>query len=151
MKKIILTFTVLLSLTMAMAQNNKCCQQTPKPMTAETMTTMMTGKLGLNEAQKTKVAALNNKYQDLFQHRMRSFKTSGKCDTKTSASNQCPQMTTEMKTKMKAQMRTKMKEHRAERQEYEKQLKSILSDSQYQTYQKMMPKRRQGHFRGRSN
>lgn len=147
MKKIILTFVALLSMTMAMAQNDDCCKQAPKQMTAEMMTTMMTGKLGLSDAQKAKVEALNNKYQDLFQHRMRNFNSPKTGDSKTSTSDRRPQMTDEMK----AQMRDKMKEFRAKRQEYESQLKSILSDSQYQTYQQLKPGRGYGRFHGHNN
>ena len=128
MKKILLTFVALLSMTMAMAQsNNSYGQKGPRQMTPEEMTDLMAGKLGLNDAQKTKVAALNKEYKDLFQ-RPAFGKRPRKMDG--TGMNGLPQMTDEMKAKIK--------EHMAKRQEYESQLKSILSDSQYQTYLNMM-------------
>ncbi len=46
MKKILLTFVALLSMTMAMAQGeNGYGQKMPKQMTPEEMTSLMTGKL----------------------------------------------------------------------------------------------------------
>jgi Spy/CpxP family protein refolding chaperone len=141
MKKIILTFVALLSMTMAMAQNDNCKEQAPRRMTAEKMTAMMSNKLDLNDAQKEKVEALNKKYQNLFEHPMRSHRFQGMDSN--SGPTQRPEMTDEMKTKMKERM--------AERKEYKNQLKSILSDSQYQTYQKMMPGRGHGRYHGGNN
>ncbi len=136
MKKILLTFVALLSMTMAMAQGeNGDGPKAPKQMTPEEMTTQMTSKLGLNEEQKAKVSALNQEYQDVFQGPGFGNKPPKMGENGTSGTNERPKMTEEMKTKMK--------EHMARRQEYETQLKGILSDSQYQTYQKMMP--RHGH------
>lgn len=137
MKKILLTFVALLSMTMVMAQGeNGYGQKMPKQMTPEEMTSLMTGKLGLNDEQKIKVAALNMEYKDLFQ-RQGFGKRPSKMDGSVSSGMN-------MRSEMTEEMKTKMKEHRARMQEYKSQLKSILSDSQYQTYQKMMPGRGHG-------
>lgn len=132
MKKILLTFVAILSMTTAMAQgDNGDGHKMHKQMTSEEMTSRMASKLGLNEEQTTEVSALNKEYQDLFQRPMGNKPP--KMDTDSSSgTNERPKMTDEMKAKMK--------EHMARRQEYESKLKSILSDSQYQTYQEMMPK-----------
>ena len=131
MKKILLTFIALLSMTMTMAQSdNSYGQKAPKSMTPEEMTTLMAGKLGLNNAQKTKVAALNKEYKDLFQRPNFGKRPRKMEGTTPPGMKGWPEMTDEMKAKIK--------EHIAKRQEYESQLKSILSDSQYQTYQNMM-------------
>jgi hypothetical protein len=92
--------------------------------------------LGLNDEQKIKVAALNMEYKDLFQ-RQGFGKRPSKMDGSVSSGM-------DMRSEMTEEMKTKMKEHRARMQEYKSQLKSILSDSQYQTYQKMMPGRGHG-------
>ena len=56
MKKIILVMMALLTMTTAMAQPSD--RKAPKKMTHQEMTTQMTSKLKLNDAQKAKVAAL---------------------------------------------------------------------------------------------
>lgn len=60
MKKIVFTMIALMSLTVAMAQKSE-----RKPH--EEMTTQMESKLKLSADQKTKVAALNKEYQEIFQ------------------------------------------------------------------------------------
>lgn len=143
MKKFILTFVALLSMTMAMAQNDNSNQQASRQMTAEKMTMIMTDKLGLSDAQKTAVEALNKKYQDLFERPMRGHRPQGMDPNNNAGPAQRPEMTEEMKAKMK--------EYMAKRREYENQLKSILSDSQYQTYQSMMPGRGHGEHHWTKN
>ena len=64
MKKILLVMMALLTMTTAMAQPSD--RKAPKKMTHQEMTTQMTSKLKLNDAQKAKVAALNKEYQDIL-------------------------------------------------------------------------------------
>jgi hypothetical protein len=137
MKKILLTMVALMTITVAMAQNNKG-NQPPKQMTAEEMTTQMSSKLGLSEAQALKVKALNKEYSSVFQGPGKGGKCPPKGNCSTSKKPSCgngerPQMTDAQKTQMKQNM--------AKRQEYETKLKSILTESQYKTYQNMQPQR----------
>ncbi|MCH3995913.1 MAG: DUF4890 domain-containing protein [Prevotella sp.] len=143
MKKFLLTFAALLSMTMVMAQGeNGYGRKAPQQMTSEEMLSQMTNKLGLNNEQKTKVAALNKEYQDVFQ-RPNFGNFQGRNNNGSSNANGRPQMTDEMKAQMKERM--------SRRQDYEKKLKGILSDSQYQTYQQMMPKRGHGGMGGHNH
>ena len=64
MKTILMTVLAFLSLTVALAQSNNAERKAPRKMTHEEMTTQMVSQLKLNDAQKTKVAALNKEYQD---------------------------------------------------------------------------------------
>ena len=64
MKKMMLMLVALLSMTVAMAQNENGRQ--PRKMDAATVTTMMTQKLGLNADQQKKVEALNKKYESVL-------------------------------------------------------------------------------------
>ena len=64
MKTILMTVLAFLSLTVALAQSNNAERKAPRKMTHEEMTTKMVSQLKLNDAQKTKVAALNKEYQD---------------------------------------------------------------------------------------
>ena len=106
MKKILLTFVALLSMTMAMAQGeNGYGQKMPKQMTPEEMTSLMTGKLGLNDEQKIKVAALNMEYKDLFQRQGFGKRPSKMDGSVSSGMNMRSEMTEEMKTKMKEVVR----------------------------------------------
>ncbi len=90
-------------------------------------------KLGLNDEQYAKVKALNEKYADILKRpAMRGMRPNGFGNMD---NGERPQMTEEMKNMME--------EHRTKRLAYENELKSILSTSQYTTYQNMMPKR--GH------
>jgi len=63
MKKILMTMVALLSMTVMMAQTGNGDNKAPKKMTHEEMTTQMSSKLKLTDAQKTKVAALNKEYK----------------------------------------------------------------------------------------
>ena len=135
MKKIMLTMIAAMTMSLAMAQNpsdGKPNRQ-PEPMTVEQITTQMQTKLGLTDEQYTKVKALNEKYADILKRpAMRGMRPNGFGNMD---NGERPQMTEEMKNMME--------EHRTKRLAYENELKSILSTSQYTTYQNMMPKR--GH------
>ena len=135
MKKIMLTMIAAMTMSLAMAQNPSDGKPNrhPEPMIVEQITTQMQTKLGLNDEQYAKVKALNEKYADILKRpAMRGMRPNGFGNMD---NGERPQMTEEMKNMME--------EHRTKRLAYENELKSILSTSQYTTYQNMMPKR--GH------
>ncbi len=152
MKKILLTMVAAMSMTAAMAQTDNTERKAPKKMTHEEMTTQMTSKLGLTDEQKTKVAALNKEYQDymmptppqLPENEKAAIGKDGKKGNQkatTGKGNQKPELSKDGK-KGNMQKPDKMPgndQNQAKRQEYEKKLKSILSDDQYSKYQKMGP------------
>lgn len=130
-----LTIIAAMTMSLAMAQNpsDGRPKNRPEPMTLEQITTQMQSKLGLNDEQYAKVKALNEKYADILKRpAMRGMRPNGFGNMD---NGERPQMTEEMKNMME--------EHRTKRLAYENELKSILSTSQYTTYQNMMPKR--GH------
>ena len=124
MKKIILVMMALLTMTTAMAQTSD--RKAPKKMTHQEMTTQMTSKLKLNDAQKAKVAALNKEYQDILMPP----------EPPKNADGSRPEPP---KNGDKAMPKKPNSKHMAKRQEYEKKLKQILTDEQYKNYQKMQP------------
>jgi Spy/CpxP family protein refolding chaperone len=124
MKKIIVMMVALLSMTTAMAQPSD--RKAPKKMTHQEMTTQMTSKLKLNDAQKAKVAALNKEYQDILMPP----------EPPKNADGSRPEPP---KNGDKAMPKKPDSKHMAKRQEYEKKLKQILTDEQYKNYQKMQP------------
>ena len=124
MKKILLVMMALLTMTTAMAQPSD--RKAPKKMTHQEMTTQMTSKLKLNDAQKAKVAALNKEYQDILMPP----------EPPKMADGSRPEPP---KNGDKAMPKKPDSKHMAKRQEYEKKLKQILTDEQYKTYQKMQP------------
>ncbi len=135
MKKIMLTMIAAMTMSLAMAQNpsDGRPKNRPEPMTLEQITTQMQSKLSLTDEQYAKVKALNEKYADILKRpAMRGMRPNGFGNMD---NGERPQMTEEMKNMME--------EHRTKRLAYENELKSILSTSQYTTYQNMMPKR--GH------
>ena len=124
MKKILLVMMALLTITTAMAQPSD--RKVPKKMTHQEMTTQMTSKLKLNDAQKAKVAALNKEYQDILMPP----------EPPKNADGSRPEPP---KNGDKAMPKKPDSKHKAKRQEYEKKLKQILTDEQYKNYQKMQP------------
>ncbi len=132
MKKIMLTMIAAMTMSLAMAQNpsDGRPKNRPEPMTLEQITTQMQSKLSLTDEQYAKVKALNEKYADILKRpAMRGMRPNGFGNMD---NGERPQMTEEMKNMME--------EHRTKRLAYENELKSILSTSQYTTYQNMMPK-----------
>ena len=124
MKKILLVMMALLTMTTAMAQTSD--RKAPKKMTHQEMTTQMTSRLKLNDAQKPKVAALNKEYQDILMPP----------EPPKNADGSRPEPP---KNGDKAMPKKPDSKHMAKRQEYEKKLKQILTDEQYKNYQKMQP------------
>ena len=147
MKKMILSIVALLSMTVAMAQNNSNSRpQPPKKMTHTEMTTEMASKLKLTADQKTKVAALNKEYEDYLQgpgpggpggpgknggpgQEAQGKGNSPKGNASGSNDRQEPPKMTDAQKKQ-------MKQHQAKRQEYDKKLKQILTDDQYKSWKK---------------
>ena len=99
MKKIVLMMVALMMLTMAQAKTKPNSSQ--KKMTHSEMTTQMTSKLKLNDAQKKKVAALNKEYESVLQGPGMCDQKNGKQQTKKTDNkekNCCPEMTDAQKT-----------------------------------------------------
>ena len=122
MKKILMTMVALLSMTVMMAQTGNGDNKAPKKMTHEEMTTQMSSKLKLTDAQKTKVAALNKEYQD-YMMPAPPQQNEGQKSAKGS----------------KTEQKKPSNKDQSKRQEYEKKLKKILTADQYKAYQKMGP------------
>lgn len=167
MKKMTLTMVALLSMTAMQAQDNNSIQTTkqteaktlilpegqrPKVMdlngTPELRTERMAKELSLTDEQKAKVLELNKEYRDVLaqnprQNNMRP-RRQPQADGATSATEQQqqkrerPQLTDEQKAEMKQNME--------KRKAYNDQLKTILTEEQYQKYQKTQMRRspRQG-------
>jgi Spy/CpxP family protein refolding chaperone len=118
MKKIALTMIALLTMTVAVAQDNENGERkAPRQMTPEMMTERMAKDLSLTDAQKTKVLALNKEYQEIFKGpRMgRPRPPKPQADAETAATQQQrpqrperPQLTDEQKAQMKAIWRSVM-------------------------------------------
>jgi len=137
MKKMMLTMVALLSMTLMTAQTNK--GNGPKKMSHEEITTQMTSQLKLDDAQKTKVAALNKEYQDYLmpqppQKPSGNKQANGKPSRKGNG-QQTDQQRPDNKQGGNSQ-------NQAKRQEYEQKLKEILSSDQYKSYQQMRPQRK---------
>ena len=151
MKKIVMTMVALLSMTVAVAQqsdNNQGERRAPKQLTPEQMTERMAKDLNLTDAQKAKVTALNTEYKDVVAgpgmgRGHRGPRPGAKPDGQTGATQQQgkqmkakaerPQLTDEQKAQMKQQME--------KRKEYDQKLKQILTDEQYQNWQKHQKRR----------
>lgn len=130
MKKMMLMLVALFSMTVAMAQNENGRQ--PRKMDAATVTTMMTQKLGLNADQQKKVEALNKKYESVLRPgRGGSRPQMNQSAGQNKESGQRPELSDEQKAQMKQRFE--------QRAAYEKELKGILSEDQYKTYQQMRP------------
>ena len=136
MKKILMTMVAILSMTAMTAQTSNGERKAPKKMTHEEMTTQMTSRLKLTDAQKTKVAALNKEYQDYLM----SEPPQKPEDANGQNSNSEQKKANNQKTGKKPSGDKKPNsQNQAKRQEYEKKLKTILTDDQYKSYQKMGP------------
>lgn len=128
MKKIVLTLVAMMSLTVAIAQNN----MPPRKVSPADMTAQMKQQLALTDEQEVKVQALNEQYADLMmglagrgRHPLRG--RFGRPHAEGDSTFRRPQFTPEMKEQME--------KVRARRQEYRKQLKEILTPEQLTTYQ----------------
>ena len=122
MKKLLLTMVTLLSMTAMTAQTSNGERKAPKKMTHEEMTTQMVSQLKLNDAQKTK------EYQDYLMP-----------EPPQKPEGQAGSDGDKAKQKKAGNKKQSAGNHQAKRQEYEKKLKTILTDDQYKSYQKMGP------------
>lgn len=143
MKKIVLTMIAILSMTVAMAQNDERREggREPRQFTPEQMTENLAGRLNLNDDQKAKLLELNTEYKDVvFGGQRFGGRNGGNRPQRNENAGegqrpQRPQLTEEQR----AQWQERMKK----RQEYEEKLKSILTEEQYKQYQEMRPQRGQ--------
>lgn len=147
MKQMMLMLVALFSMTVAMAQNANGRQ--PRKMDAATVTTMMTQKLALNADQQKKVEALNKKYESVLRPGMSGPRPGkggvrpqmGQGSVQDKNAGQRPELTDEQKAELKKRFE--------QRAAYEKELKDILSEDQYKTYQQMRPHHgMRGHHHG---
>lgn len=137
MKKMMLMLVALFSMTVAMAQNANGRQL--RKMDAATVTTMMTQRLGLNTDQQKKVEALNKKYESVLRP--------GFGGTRPEKGGTRPQMgqgsvqgkSAGQRSELTDEQKAEMKQRFEQRAAYEKELKGILSEDQYKTYQQMRP------------
>lgn len=156
MKKVILTLVALLSMTAMQAQNSDNNERkAPKKPTPEEMTNRMAKMLKLDDGQKAKVLELNKKYDGKFNGpdmrggrppKPEGMGKGAKSDAKTSATQQRPE-----RPQLTEAQRAEMEQHRAQREAYNTQLKSILTEEQFKNYQKMQRHHRRnpfGHGRG---
>lgn len=145
MRKIFLTFAMLLAMTGAMAQNsNGDGRQQIRPRNAEEMTTMMESKLSLSATQLSKVKKLNEKYADLFKGKGPAPGSgpgmppeANNNSTNQNQRQEPPQLSDSQRKQMESEMSARKEKQEA----YEKELKKILSSDQYTSYKKMMPQR----------
>lgn len=130
---------MLLIASVGMAQNDNQVSQSqrkaPKEMSTSDRTEMMVKQLGLSSEQKTKVKALNEKYANAFKgpgmNGGQPPRQSTNSSQKTKKST--PPQASSKSSKTGKQSSTIQKQQAA----YEKELKKILSDSQYSKYQQM--------------
>ncbi len=151
----ILTMVAILSMTAAVAQqsDNKAERKAPKKPTPQEMTNRMAKDLNLNDAQKAKVLDLNKEYESVLGGPGMRGPRGPKPDGQTGAteSNQNAKQKGERPElpKMTDAQKKEMQQHKAKREEYNTKLKSILTEDQYKSYQKMH--KRHGHGRGHGN
>lgn len=153
MKKMILTMVAALVVSSSFAFH-----QGPRQMTPADRTDKMAKELNLSKKQKAKVLALNEKYADAFAHPGKGgprppkdgkFEGKDKDFKKGDMQKDCkkggcckddkgkrPELTAEQKAKMEAMHK--------KREAYDSELKTILSNKQYQTYKENMHKHHGG-------
>ena len=173
MKKIALMMVALLTVMTAVAQqDDKNERKAPKKPTPAEVTNRMAEKLNLTDKQKSKVLELNKAYEDLVCRSHMGRPHMGKphmddrhvgprpdgfrTDANPGATEQQPrekkerQQMADGEKKERPQLteaqKKEMMQNLAKRREYDIQMKRILTDEQYQEYQKMQP--RHGGFGG---
>ena len=150
MKKIVMTMVALLTMTVAVAQNNENGQRRGfQRQTPEEMTNRMADQLKLDDKQKSKVLDLNKEYESVLagpgMGRGFGRGPGGPGGFQGGQQGQRPQLTDEQRAEMQKMMQERMEK----RQEYEKKLKEILTDDQFKTYQEQQQQRRgRGGFGG---
>lgn len=145
MKKVILMMVAFLSMTAVQAQDGDNKQpRAPKKMTPAEVTERMTNDLKLTDEQKTKVLALNKKYEKVIGGPAMRGPRPQKPDGETGATAQGEQKRPQRPEMTDAQKK-EMKERFEQRQAYNKELKEILTDDQYKQYEQMRPGRHGHH------
>jgi Spy/CpxP family protein refolding chaperone len=152
MKKIVMTMVALLTMTVAVAQNNENGQRRGfQRQTPEEMTNRMADQLKLDDKQKSKVLDLNKEYESVLAGpgMGRGFGRGqggpgGPGGFQGGQQGQRPQLTDEQRAEMQKMMQERMEK----RQEYEKKLQKILTDDQFKTYQEQQQRRGRGGFGG---
>ncbi len=141
MKKIMMTLAVALMLSGAVfaQRSNKNGERPTQEQIAQRMTERMASTYGLTDAQKTKVLALNKKYAGKLP--MGGFRggrgARGSQQTaQTGATQQAPSSEEQQKRRQ---------EMKANREAYQKELKAIFTDAQYQKYTENEKNRKQRH------
>ena len=125
MKKIFATMVALLAMTAAMAQQSDNKERrAPRKIDAQEMTDRMAKELNLDDAQKAKVLDLNKEYQDVL-----GGPGMGRGPRDGHHGHKRPELTEAQKAEMKQRM--------AKREEYDKKLKTILTDDQQKKLQEM--------------
>lgn len=167
MKKIVMTMVTLLAMTAAVAQTSDNQQQRQrrefKKPTPEEMTNRMAENLKLDDKQKAKVLELNKEYESVLAGPGRGRGFGGprgqrvpRPDAQSGATQQQPQQAQDdnqqqqrrQRPELTDEQKAQMKQMREKRQEYDKKLKEVLTDEQYQTYQKQQQRRGFGGPRG---
>lgn len=135
MKKILMTMALCLAMTGAMAQSDSNNNKPKKDITTEMVT-----RPGLSDQQAADLKTLKVKYADVLKGpgmKGRHHRPDGDAPKGTPDDDaQRPQLTDAQKKQME--------EFKAKRAAYDKELKGILTDAQYQSYLKMKPQKR-GH------
>lgn len=156
MKKIFATMVALLAMTAAMAQQSDNKERrAPRKIDAQEMTDRMAKELNLDDAQKAKVLDLNKEYQDVLggpgmgrgprggHHGHRPHAEGGqKTDGQTGATEQAPKEKPQAgeghkRPELTEAKKAEMKQRMAKREEYDKKLKTILTDDQQKKLQEM--------------
>lgn len=148
MKKMILAFVALISMTAAQAQDDNNGKRPERPQMDRTemvkhRTDDTVKKYGLDSNQAAKLLELNTKYADKMG---RGFGgRPGGFGGQRGQRPQRPEMTEEMKQQMEAQR----KEQAEARKQYDAELQTILTPEQYKTYKEDQEKRmKEGGRRG---
>ena len=148
MKKMILAFVALISMTAAQAQDDNNGKRPERPQMDRTemvkhRTDDTVKKYGLDSNQAAKLLELNTKYADKMG---RGFGgRPGGFGGQRGQRGQRPEMTEEMKQQMEAQR----KEQAEDMKHYDAELQTILTPEQYKTYKEDQEKRmKEGGRRG---
>lgn len=147
MKKLFLTVALATTLSTVMAQDVREMQR-PR----HDRTEMMVKEYGLDDNQAAKLKELNEKYADLFRRgpggpggfgrpEGRRMRPGGQHFEKAPADGQT-QASPQVQRPSREEMEKRMKEMREKMETYNQELKAIMTESQYEAYQKRMEEMR---------
>lgn len=151
MKKLFLTFVAVMAICCSAQAQDTDNKSSKKPNSAEFIqdrTNRMVSKYNLDDKQAKELLALNQKYSDKLRPAFggRGGRPGqGRGPQKDSLSRKVDGMTgaTASNRPSKEEMDKKMAEMKANREAYEKELKSIMGDKKYAQYQKDLEQARQ--------